>query len=203
MTFATCRRCSHPFPVLVEGSVETRCPPCRKRERGEALTKSDVAFDEVHGFYTQREAGWRARLDAVESSGTGNLDEVERLRARCRALSDDLDDARAELATSRRGGHDAELLRRQVRSLTTEIENLRRRVADLERENARLQLQVRAGAFQGLFGRGPQDHLDREFLTDLLKLCHPDRYATSGNPEMMALANTATAKLLNMRRSAR
>lgn len=209
MQFATCSRCRHPFPVFVEGTSEARCPPCRKRALGESLTKSDLAFEEVHAFYEVRETGWRNRLDILteevedlralksrrrtdDNSTIESLERtVERLRDENQSLEGRIE---AMTATAERREAEAELTRRALRDWKKEVETSKRENDMLRAEIRNLHARLQATEFMNLFRPQQPPALDPKFVDELIKLCHPDRHNNS------PASNSATATLLGMRK---
>ena len=180
MKFRTCANeaCRHPFPLLVEGTSEALCPPCRKRVLRAPLTKSDLAFDAIHDWYQD-----------------ANPDAVERAMARAHEAEGQLEAAAEAVA---RAESEAELLRRRVGELTRIADEGRETIRRLAAEVTAANLRAAANVFGGLFGgrpTSPPPPVDRAFVTDLLKLVHPDKHG--GND---AAANAATARLLDLRK---
>lgn len=214
--FATCQRCSRPYPVSISGA--SLCHPCRKRVRAERrgrepqLTGSDLALEAIHLLYDRRDEGWRVRLDGLEG-------EIDRLQMSNSELSDQnlriLDEnarlneivieARAKVADAAEGA----TLRQRVKNLEAANRRLNRQVNDLTGDRnmwrkrageAESAAAVR-GAFGAIFGQagGPLagNLPDGVTVNDLIRLTHPDRHAGG---KLERLANEVTKWLIPRRR---
>lgn len=184
MQFTTCETCHHPFPIF--RGKPTTCPPCRKRAKGIRLTKSDLAFEEIHAHYDEHAESLNTEIVRLMRKN----EDLARLAQRERSTESDVE----EVSKLRRiNGNLRRLLAekvREVRTLQIELRGALQRIRELARNvtvfrNVSFNLD---GQRRGL--ELPEDVT----VKDLIRLTHPDRHQNSD------VSNKVTKWLLEQRK---